>query len=623
MRSSVVQSLRRGGFQALTVLCLGALCAVPAFANGVAQHGLSTFGELKYPADFKNFDYVDPNAPKGGAIRVIGTAGLITFDSFNGFIVKGDPAQGLGRTSDTLTVFDQLMVRAWDEPDSVYGLVAKTATVAPDKQSVAFELRPEAKFADGSPLTAEDVVWSFEVLKKHGHPAYRFPLRDVTKGVADGPHKVTFHFAGANLRDLPLIVATLPVFSKAWYATRDFTRTSLEPPLGSGPYKITSFAQGRSVTYQRREDYWAKDLPVSVGKYNFDTITYLYFKDRTIELQGLTAGEVDLREEFTSRDWATAYNVKPVQDGRLLKRTLKDNRPSGTQGWFFNLRREIFSDPRVRKAFDLAFDFQWTNDNLFYQLYQRTESFFENSELKATGKPQGAELALLQGYRDQVPESVFGETYKAPISNGSGQDRRKLRAARKLLREAGWSIKDRVLRNAEGDALTVEFLTFSDGFVRIILPYIENLKTLGIDATVRKVEAAQYQARVKSFDFDITTARFTMSNTPGLPLRAFFGSQAATTEGSYNLAGIKSPAIDGLINAVINAKNREELTTAARALDRVLRAGHYWVPQWYKAAHNVAHWDKFSWPGTKPLYHRGILETWWYDADKAAKLNAR
>lgn len=599
-------------------LAAALLAALAPGERAAAQtsHGLSAFGELKYPADFRHFDYVNPIAPKGGRLSMIGTGGLGTFNSLNGYILKGDPAEGLEY------IFDSLMTRAWDEPDAMYGLVAHSVELGEGRRTATFHLRPQARFADGSPLTAEDVVFSFTVLKEKGHPQYGLQLADVARAEAVDAHTVRYYFTGERTRDLPLIVAGLPIFSKAYYATRPFDQTTLEPPLGSGPYMVSDVSQGRSITYRRRADYWGWDLPVNVGRFNFDEMRYEYFRDRTAEFEGLKAGVYDLREEFTSKTWATEYDIPQVQSGRLVRLTLPDARPSGAQGFFINTRREKFKDRRVRKALDYAFDFEWTNRNQFYGLYERTSSFFENSDMEATGEPTQPELALLEPFRDNLPEDVFGAPYSPPVSDGSGQDRRLLRAASQLLEEAGWTVKGNRRVNDKGEQLAIEFLLYEPTFERIVAPFINNLKILGIDAHIRMVDPSQFQARLKSFDFDIVTQRYVMSLTPGVEIRAYWGSRAADMPGSFNLSGIRDPVVDALIDRVIAASSREELRTAARALDRVLRAGHYWVPHWYKAAHNLAFWDKFSRPQIKPLYNRGVIETWWYDRDKAAKLQA-
>jgi microcin C transport system substrate-binding protein len=587
-----------------TLAFAAALLAVPASAE--PRHGLSAFGELKYPADFKNFEYVNPDAPKGGRFSSTGTGGVKTFDSFNNFILKGDAAQGLEY------LFDSLMTRAQDEPDAVYGLVAESGDVAPDKRSVVFKLRPEAKFADGTPITPDDVVFTFNTLKEKGHPNFTISLRDVVKAEAIDPQTVRYEFKGDLIRDLPVVVAELPVLSKTFYTKHPFDQSSLEKPLGSGPYEIGAFKPGTYVSYKRRPDYWAKDLPVNRGRFNFDEVRYEYYRDRTLELEGLKSAAFNFREEFTSIDWATGYDIPAVKEGRLVRLVMPDQRPSGAQGFFINTRREPFKDKRVREALGLAFDFEWSNKNLFFELYKRTQSFFENSDLKAKGPPSPEELALLEPFKDQLAPEVFGEPVSPPVTDASGRDRQFLKRARDLLSAAGYG--------DGGKPLTVEILSFEEGFDRIILPYVENLKRIGVNASLRRVDPAQYERRMKSFDFDMSIQRYSLRLTPGVELKSYWGSDAAGMDGSFNLAGIKDPVVDALIAKVVEAKSRAEMVTAGRALDRVLRAGYYWVPQWYKAEHNVAFWNEFSRPDVQPKFDEGVIDTWWYDADKAAKL---
>ncbi|HVX35028.1 MAG TPA: extracellular solute-binding protein [Hyphomicrobium sp.] len=602
---------------------LSVLAAVATLLSSVAttsataepRHGLSVFGELKYPADFQHFDYANPDAPKGGRMVTLGTGGANTFDNLNPFILKGDAAQGLD------FLFDALMVRAQDEPDAVYGLVAESADVAPDRMSVTFKLRPEAKFADGSPITADDVVFSFKTLKEKGHPAIAQPLHDVVSAEAVDPETVRYTFKGTLTRDLPITVAQLPVLSKAYYSTQPFEETSLKPPLGSGPYRIKDFKPGTFITYTRRNDYWAKDLPVNRGRFNFDEVRYDYYRDRNIELEALKSGQIDFREEFSSVSWATGYDIPAVRDGRLIKTSLPDSRPSGAQGFFINTRRDKFKDPRVRLALDLVFDFEWSNKKLFYGLYKRTTSYFENSDMKATGLPSPEELALLDPYKDKLSPEVFGEPYVPPITDGSGNNRDNLKKARDLFIAAGWKPgADHKLHNAKGEPLTIEFLDFESAFERITVPYTDNLKRIGVDASWRLVDPSQYERRVKSFDFDVTTQRYALRLTPGIELRSYWGSEAAKLDGSFNLPGIADPAVDGLIDKVTAAKSRAELTTATHAIDRVLRAGHYWVPHWYKASYGVAYWNKYSHPAVQPKYDMGVLDTWWFDPKKAEAL---
>lgn len=628
-------------FCALMLAAFPVACLTTAFAE--PKHGLSIFGALKYPADFKHFDYVDPDAPKGGRIITMGTTGSSSYDSFNNYIVKGDAAQGLD------LLFDSLMVRAVDEPDAMYGLIAKTAEVAGDGMSVTFKLRAQAKFSDGTAVTSEDVIASFKLLKEKARPEYGLALRDVEKAEAPDSETVVYGFKGSLVRDLPVTLASLPVFSKAYYEKHNFEESNLDPPLGSGPYLMKDFKPGASVSYKLKPDYWAKDLPVNKGRFNFEEIRFEYFRERTVEQEAIKSGVLDLREEFTSFAWATGYDVAAVRDHRLIRDTLPDENPSGAQGFFINTRREKFKDVRVRRALGEAFDFEWSNNKLFYKLYTRTQSFFENSDMKASGKPSPEELALLEPYKDMVAAEVFGEPVSPPVTDGTGNNRENLKMAHDLLAEAGWTIEREaiddascglvcrlltslglkskpvasVARNAKGETLDIEILYFEDAFERIISPYVANLKKIGVNAMARKVDPAQYERRYKSFDFDITIQRLSLRLTPGTELRSFWGSQSARLDGSQNLSGIADPVVDVLIDKVIAAKSRAELLTATHAIDRVLRAGYYWVPHWYKASHNVAYWDKFSRPETSAKYDPGILDTWWFDKDKAAALAAR
>ena len=595
--------------RAAFVLAAGLLCNLSVAAPLEASersHGLSAFGDLAQPEDFQAFAYVNPDAPKGGALSLIGWGGVTTFNSLNNYILRGDAAQGLE------LLFDSLMTRAQDEPDAVYGLIAESAEVADDGKSATFYLRPEAHFSDGTPVTADDVVFSFETLKEKGHPLFSQTLRDVEKAEAIDPATVRYTFKGELVRDLPLTVAELPVFSKAYYTGKAFDETTLESPLGSGPYLVDDFRQGRNITYKRNPDYWAKDLPVNKGRWNLDSIRFEYFRDRTAGMEAFKAGTYDLREEFTSKVWATEYDFQAIRDGRVKKETLPDVAPSGTQGFFINTRRDKFKDKRVREALGLAFDFEWTNRNMFFNLYNRTQSYFENSPMKAEGKPSDAERTLIEGLGVEVDADALGPVATPPVSDGSGRDRASLQRASKLLDEAGWRIKDKKRVNDKGKPLTLEFLTFDPTFERIVAPYVKNLELLGIDARIRRVDPAQYQQRLKDFDFDVTTRRYVMRSTPGVELRSYFGSHAADLGGSLNLAGIKDPAVDALIEKIISAESREDMKTAAQALDRILRAGYYWVPHWYKASHSIAYWDKFGRPETKPKFDRGILDTWWF-----------
>ena len=583
-------------------------------------HGLSVFGDLKYPADFPHFDYVNVAAPKGGTFSFIPSVRAYnqsyqTFNSLNAYILKGDGAQGMDMT------FAPLMTRASDEPDAMYGLVAKSVRISADKLTYRFTLRPEARFHDGSKLTAHDAAFSLTTLKTKGHPLILTQLRDMLKAEAADDATLIVTFAEKRARDVPLYVAGLPIFSKAYYATRPFDESTLDAPLGSGPYKVGKFEVNRYIEFERVKDWWGAELPVARGSSNFDIVRYEFYRDRDVAFEGFTGKNYLFREEFTARVWATRYDFPAVKDGRVKMEVLPDQTPSGGQGWFINTRRDKFRDPRVREALIQAFDFEWTNKTIMYGAYKRTVSPFQNSDMVAEGPPSPEELKLLEPFRGQVPDEVFGQPFLPPVSDGSGQDRTLLRKATQLLQEAGCVIKDskRVLPN--GEAFKIEFLVDEPSLQPHHAPYIKNLATLGIEATLRIVDAVQYRARVEDFDFDMTMERFSASATPGDSLRPFFTSQAAATKGSYNLAGIASPAIDALIDKIIGADNRTDLTVACRAFDRVFRAGRYWVPQWFRATHPVAYWDVFDHPPKPARYAQGVgaPDTWWFDANKAAK----
>jgi microcin C transport system substrate-binding protein len=605
-------------------LGVGAISAV-GFRSAAADaspdiHGISAFGDLKYPVDFQHLDYVNVDAPKGGLFSLIPSnraynQSFLTFNSLNAYILKGEGAQGMDMT------FVALMARANDEPDSMYGLAAKSVRISPDKLVYRFTIRPEARFHDGSKLTAQDVAFSLTALKEKGHPLIIAQLRDMLKAEAPDDATVVVSFAEKRARDVPLYVAGLPIFSKAYYATRPFDESTLDAPLGSGPYKVGKFEANRYIEYERVKDWWAADLPVNRGSYNFDTVRYEFYRDRDVAFEGFSGKSYLYREEFTARIWATRYDFPAVKDGRVKRETLSDETPSGGQGWFFNTRRDKFKDPRVREAIGNAFDFEWTNKTVMYGAYARTCSPFQNSDMVAVGPPSPEELKLLEPFRGQVPDEVFGEPYVPPVSDGSGQDRTLLRKAVQLLNDAGCVVKDgkRLLPN--GEVFTVEFLFDEPSFQPHHATFIKNLGQLGIDATPRVVDAVQYRARVEDFDFDVTIERLSMSATPGDSLRPYFTSQAAATKGSYNLAGVANPAIDALVEKAMSAETRVDLTNACRALDRVFRAGRYWVPQWFRATHPIAYWDVFSHPDKPPKYSGGVgaPENWWYDAGKAAK----
>jgi microcin C transport system substrate-binding protein len=595
---------------------------IPVLAETADRHGMSAFGDLNYPADFPYFDYVNPKAPKGGVFSQIGpnrqfNQSFQTFNSLNSYILKGDAAQGMELT------FATLMVRSGDEPDAMYGLAARSVRVSDDGLTYTFTLRPEVKFHDGTPLTAHDVVWSLVTLKDKGHPIITQQLRDFTGAEATDDRTIVARFAENRARDVPLFVAGLPIFSRAYYSKKSFDESTLDIPLGGGAYKVGRFQVGHFIEFERVKDWWGADLPVSRGQNNFDVLRFEYYRDREVGFEGFTAKNYLFREEFTSRFWATRYDFPAFKDGRVKRNVLPDDTPSGAQGWFINTRREKFKDRRVREALIDAFDFEWTNKNIMYGSYDRTHSVFQNSPMMAQGKPDAAELALLEPFRGKVPDEVFGEPYLPPVTDASGQDRQWLRRGAQLLSDAGCALKNGKRILPDGKPITIEFLIDEPTFQPHHLPYIKNLGVLGIDATLRIVDPVQYRSRVDGFDFDITVERFGFSSTPGDSLRTFFSSQAAATKGSQNRAGIADPAVDALIDTIIAAKTRADLTAACKALDRVIRAGRYWIPHWYKASHWIAYWDVFDRPPAKPRYFRGIPETWWYDGDKSAKLEKK
>ncbi len=608
------------------VLTGGALAAQAtprlSLAADTESHGMSAFGDLKYAADFKHFSYVNPAAPKGGNFSQIGSTrafnqNFLTFNSLNSFILRGDGAQGMELT------FATLMRRSGDEPDAMYGFAARSVKISDDGLTYRFLLRPGVKFHDETPITAQDVAFSLTTLKEKGHPIITQLLRDMKSAQAENDTTVVVLFAEKRGRDVPLFVGSLPIFSKAYYTKKPFEESTLDIPLGSGAYRVGKFEAGRYIEYERVKDWWGAALPVNVGTENFDIVRYEYYRDREVGFEGFTAKNYLFREEFTSRVWATRYDFPAFKDGRVKRDVLADDTPSGAQGWFINLRRNKFKNVKLREALIDAFDFEWTNKNLMYGSYNRTQSIFQNSTMMAEGKPDADQLALLEPFRGRVPDEVFGEPFVPPVSDGSGQDRAQLRRASQLLQDAGCLVKDgkRVLPG--GEPLTVEFLLDEPTFQPHHQTYIKNLNLLGIEASIRMVDPVQYRARVDDFDFDMAVQRFSFSETPGDSMRSYLSSQAASTKGSQNLAGIADPVIDLLIEKIIAADTRPALTTACRALDRVIRAGRYWVPHWNKASHWVAYWDVFGWPAKKPRYSRGIPETWWYDRDKAAKLEQR
>lgn len=593
----------------------------PATTSGAAQgpetnkpvHGLSMHGDLKYGPNFTHFDYVNPNAPKGGTVRF---ADIGTYDNLNPFILKGAGAAGIGR------VFDTLAAASRDEPFSQYGLVAETIETPPDRSWVIFALRPEARFHDGHPITAEDVEFSFNILIKKGHPFYRFYFGSVAKVEKLGRLKVKFTFKKGDNRELPLILGELPVLPKHYWKDREFDQTTLTPPLGSGPYRIKELVPGRSITYERVKDYWAADLPVQKGQNNFDIIHYDYYRDSTVAIEALKKGVFDIREENSSKDWATAYDSPALRAGLLIKKEFPNQNPTGMQGFVFNTRRAIFSDRRVRWALAYAFDFEWSNRNLFYNAYTRTKSYFSNSELASRGLPSPDELAILEPYRGRIPDEVFTKEYQPPVAGTNRRLRANLLKALKILKEAGWVVRQGKLVNAKtGQQMRFEILLISPAFERVVGPFIYNLQRLGIAATMRTVDTSQYQNRVRTFDFDMIVLNRGQSLSPGNEQRSFWNSRNADIQGGQNYAGIKDPVVDELVEKLIAAPTRKALVTRTRALDRVLLWGHYVIPHWHIRTDRYAFWDKFGRP--KVIPPRGTsVDTWWFDPDKAAKVEA-
>lgn len=579
---------------------------LPSIGFSAPQHGLAMHGDLKYPADFTHFSYTNPDAPKGGSIKLWAMG---TFDSFNDFIIKGTQADGLK------LLYDSLLSKAQDEPFSLYGLIAESADMPHSREWVTFTLRPEARFSDGKPLRAADVKFTFDILLTQGSPFYRAYLGDIERIEIANPLELTFHFKKAN-HELPLIIGEIPILPAHYWQDRDFANPSLDVPLGSGPYLLASYEPGRSITYQRNKSYWAKDLPVNRGRYNFDQIRYDYYRDQTVSLEAFKAGEYDFRQEYTSKQWATSYKGPQFDSGAIQTQEIPHTRPTGMQAFIFNTRKAMFADPRVRQALAYAFDFEWTNANLFYGAYNRTHSFFSNSDMAATELPTEQELTLLEPWRDQLPPQVFNQVYHAPTYTQPGQLRKALRQALNLLKEAGWELKQgQLINTTSGQPMVFEILIAQKGMERIIAPMLKNLQRLGIKANIRIVDASQYISRLRAFDFDMIISTFPQSASPGNEQREFWGSANADQPGSRNLIGIKNPAIDALIEKVIEAPSRDALVTATRALDRVLQWHHYVIPQYHNRIYRIAYRNIFGFPEQRPTYGLGF-DTWWIKPEK-------
>ncbi len=594
--------LRRSCLSLFVLACSAAVFAQP-------QHAMTLYDEApKYPSDFNHFDYTNPDAPKGGTLRL---AGLNGFDSLNPFIPKGNAGDQISLLYDTLTY------HSVDEPFTEYGLLAERIEKADDNSFVRFYLNPKARFNDGEPVTADDVLFTFNTLLEKGHPLYRHYYADVAEVVVENPLQVRFDFKHTNNRELPLILGQLQILPKHWWAERDFSKTSLEAPLGSGPYRLVRVDAGRSLRYERVKDWWAQDLPVSRGQYNFNKIHIDYYRDMSVALEAFKAGQFDFNLEYSAKDWATGYNSPALRNGQIIKKDIKNHNPVGMQGFTFNLRKKMFQDPRVREAIGLLFDFEWTNKQLFYSSYIRTQSFFENSELAARGLPSTEELMILEPLRGSIPEEVFTKAYQPTVSDGSGIIRERRLEAWRLLQEAGYRIENDRMVNAEGEPLEFEFIIAQANLERVLLPFKRNLAELGIEMTIRRTDVSQYINRMRSRDFDMTSSIWSQSNSPGNEQRDFWHSSSVDNPGSRNFIGLQDPAIDTLVEGLINAPTRASLINHARALDRVLLWGHYVIPNYYIDTWRTAYWQHLAQPKVAPLYDYGLM-TWWIKPDAAS-----
>jgi microcin C transport system substrate-binding protein len=601
------------GVLRISVLAAAMLAAatVAAQENVTTSHALSLTGEPRYGPDFAHLEYADPDAPKGGELKLFSIG---SYDSLNPFIVKGVSAAGMG------LIYEGLMTSPNDDISAEYGLIAESISFPEDLSWVEFTLRPEARWHDGSPITVDDVIFSLGVLKEKGLPFYRFYYANVVEAVAVGDRKVRFTFSGPPNRELPQIMGQLTVLPKAYFETRDFEATTLEPPMGSGPYRIKKLDAGRSITYERVRDYWGKDIAINRGRYNFDSLRYDYYRDQTVALEAFKAHEYDYRAENNSKDWATGYDFPDREQGRAVTALVPHGSPTGMQGFAFNLRKPKFQDRALRSALAYAFDFEWSNKNLFYGQYDRTISYFSNSELASSGLPDGDELALLEPFRDRLPAEVFTAAYAPPSTDGSGNIRGNLRDALKILREAGWVLEDQKLIDPNtGAPLEIEVLLVSPAFERIVSPFVQNLERLGVAATIRIIDPAQYQNRISEFDFDVVVSSVGQSESPGNEQRDFWGSESAAHEGSRNIIGIADPVVDALIDKIIFAPDRTSLVAATRALDRVLLWGYYVIPHWHIRYERIAYWDKFGRTEITPKYGTDLF-AWWVDPVKEAAL---
>lgn len=586
------------------------------------SHGLSTFGDLALPENFKHYAYVNPDAPKGGRLTMnVTSTGAVngtfeTFDTFNTFVLRGDGAAGMD------SIYDTLMTGQGDEPASMYGLAAQKVRWSVDRLTYRFLLRPQARFHDGKRMSAHDAAFSFNLLKAKGHPLYKVILREFVKAEAENDDVLRVEFAPNRSRDIHLTIAGMPILPRHYWQDRDFEAPTLERPLGSGPYRIGNFEQGRYVEYERVPDYWGRDLPVNIGVNNFGAIRYEYFRDRQIAFEAFKSGALNYREEYTARIWATAYKFPAIVQGKVKREELSEGRAAPIQGWYFNTRRKQFKDARVREALALAFDFEWTNRNIMYSAYRRTASFFQNTQMQAHGAPGADELQLLDKWRGKLPAEVFSAPWSPPVSNGTGSDRNLLRRASELLHAAGCRRDGAVLKLPDATPFEIEFLQNDTVFNPHTMPFQNNLRKLGIATRIRLVDAAQYKRRTDSFDYDMLVSARGGLLTPGDGLRSHYSSHTAKLNGSRNLAGIADPVIDSVLEIIAKAQTRSELDTAVRVLDRLLRAGRYWIPMWHNSVVRVAYWDVFSRPQRPPQLMSGAPSTWWWDEAKAQKLAA-
>lgn len=607
--------MNRRQILALPAALATGLAATPSGRPGpdgiTRTHAMSLLGEPALPRDFQHWPWVNPNAPKGGEIVL---SALGSYDSLNSFILRGTPAVGLGN------LYDTLLKESSDEGSAEYVHLAAEIELPADRLWVAFTLNEQARWHDGRPVTAEDVVWTFNTLRSSGRPTYRGYWADVRDCVAEGPRRVVFRFSSAENRELPLILGQLPVLPKHFWEGRDFSRPLLEAPLGSGPYRVERFETGRGIIYQRVENYWARDLPTMRGTNNWDRIRYEYYRDTTVAFEAFKAGQVDFRQENSARDWATGYDFPAMRRGLVKRDEIRHEIPTGMQAFAMNHRRPLFQDARVRRAMLEVFDFEWMNTNLFFGSYTRTTSYFSNSEFASSGVPSGPELAVLEPYRAQLPVTLFTDEYRLPVTDGSGNNRDGLRRGLALLREAGWTVRDRRLINAQGQPFEFEILIQGATFERIALPYVQALERLGVSARVRTVDPAQYQVRVDAFDYDMTVDSMGQSLSPGNEQRDFFTCAKARENGSQNVTGICTPVVDALVEQVVNAPDRAALVARTRALDRVLLWGNHVVPQWHLRSFRIAWWDKFGKPARNPRFGIG-LDSWWVEAQRASAVD--